>query len=104
MVVVRLVERWRVTPSAASHRIVILGQRVSYPAANVAAIVVLGLAVLGAVVVGLALVGAIREVTRQRRLSRRLAARSHCPERTRSSSTVSARTPSAPAWSGLACT
>ena len=39
VVFVRVAERWRVTPSAASHRIVVLGQRVSYPAANLAAIV-----------------------------------------------------------------
>jgi beta-lactamase regulating signal transducer with metallopeptidase domain len=71
-VFVRLVERWRVTPSTTSHRIVILGQRLSYPAANVAAIVVLGLALVGAVVVSLALIGAARELTASRRLSRRL--------------------------------
>jgi hypothetical protein len=73
VVFVRLVERWRVTPSAASHRIVILGQRLSYPAANVAAIVVLALALLGAVVVALALAGVSREVSASRRLGRRLA-------------------------------
>ncbi len=74
VVFVRLVERWRVTPSTASHRIVILGQRMSYPAANLAAIAVLGLALLGAVVVGVALVGASRELSASRRLSSRLAA------------------------------
>jgi hypothetical protein len=74
VVFVRLVERWRVTPSAASHRIVILGQRLSYPAANVAAIVVLALALLGAAVVLLAIAGIIRELAASRGLTRRLAA------------------------------
>jgi hypothetical protein len=74
VVFVRLAERWRVTPSEASHRIVILGQRLSYPAANVAAIVVLALAAFGAVVIVLAVAGVIREVSASRRLSRRLAA------------------------------
>jgi hypothetical protein len=74
VVFARLVERWRVTPSATSHRIVILGQRMSYPEANLAAIVVLGLALLGAVVVALAIAGAVREVMASQRLARRLAA------------------------------
>jgi hypothetical protein len=74
IVFARLVERWRVTPSAASHRVVILGQPVSYPVANLAAITVLGLALLGAAVVGLALVGSIGEVRASRRLGQRLAA------------------------------
>jgi Zn-dependent protease with chaperone function len=72
-VAVRLIERWRVTPSAASHRIVILGQRMSYPAANGAALLVLGLALVGAVVVTLTVAGVIREVTASQRLGRRLA-------------------------------
>lgn len=72
VVFVRLVERWRVTPSATSHRIVILGQRLSYPAANVAAIVVLVLALLGAIVVALGLITATQELTASRRLGRRL--------------------------------
>lgn len=74
VVFARLVERWRVTPSATSHRIVILGQRMSYPAANLAAIVILGLALLGAVVVARAIAGVVREVVASQRLARRLAA------------------------------
>ena len=73
-VVVRLAERWRVTPAAASHNISILGQDVSYPAANLAAIVVLVLAVFGLAVVVLALAGAAREVTASARFGRRIAA------------------------------
>jgi hypothetical protein len=72
VVFVRLIERWRVTPSRTSHHIVILGQPIGYPAANAAAIVVLALALLGAVVVGLTIAGAARELTAARRLSRRL--------------------------------
>jgi hypothetical protein len=72
VVFVRLVERWRVSPSSASHHIVILGQRIGYPAANVGAIVVLALALLGAVVMGRAFVAAVRELTAARRLGRRL--------------------------------
>lgn len=61
-VVVRLLEVWRVTPTAGSHRVVILGQRLSYPAANLDAVVVVLLAVLGAVVTARALTAAVREV------------------------------------------
>lgn len=72
-VLVRLVERWRVTPSAASHHISLFGQKVSYPAANLAAVVVLVLAVLGLAVVALAVAGAARELSSSARFSRRLA-------------------------------
>jgi Zn-dependent protease with chaperone function len=72
-VLVRLVERWRVTPSAASHHISLFGQKVSYPAANLAAVVVLVLALLGLAVVALAVAGAARELSSSLRFSRRLA-------------------------------
>ena len=49
-VVARLLESWRVTSRATSHRIEIFGQRLSYPAANVDAIVIVLLAALGSVV------------------------------------------------------
>ncbi len=73
LVFVRLAQRWQVTPAAVSHRVVILGQPLSYPAANVTALLVLGLALFGAVVVAIAVIGAIREVAATRRLARRLA-------------------------------
>lgn len=73
VVFVRLVERWRVTASTASHRIAILGLEMSYPAANLAAIFVLALALVGAVVIARAVAGVIGEVAASRRLGRRLA-------------------------------
>lgn len=73
LVFVRLFEGWRVTPHAVSHHIAILGLRLSYPVANLAAIVVLGFALLGAVVVGITIAGTIREVRASRRFGGRLA-------------------------------
>jgi BlaR1 peptidase M56 len=73
-VVVRLAERWRVTPSAASHHISLLGQKVSYPAANFAAVVVMLLALLGLAAVVLVLAGGARELTRSTRFVRRMTA------------------------------
>jgi bla regulator protein blaR1 len=72
-VVSRLVESWRVTPRAASHQISIFGQNLSYPAANVDAIVILLLAALGLVVTARALTGAARELQASRRFHRFLA-------------------------------
>jgi Zn-dependent protease with chaperone function len=77
LVFMRLFERWRVTPHAVSHRIAILGQGLSYPVANLAAIVVLGLAVLGALVVVVAVAATARELRATRRFSRHLAAGRH---------------------------
>ena len=74
-VIWRLVETWRVTPEAASHRISILGQRLTYPAANLAAVIVVALAVVGLAVVAMVAGGAVRELATDRRLRRRLAAR-----------------------------
>ena len=73
LVLLRLVETWRVSPQRVSHHVVILGQTLSYPAANLAAVIVLVLAVLGAVVTARAVLGVAREVTGARRLHRRLA-------------------------------
>jgi hypothetical protein len=73
-VVARLVERWRVSSAAASHHIALLGQKVSYPAANFAAIVVLLLALFGLTVVVLAVAGAARELIASARFGRRMAA------------------------------
>ena len=50
LVVVRLFESWRVTSRLASHHISIFGQRLSYPTANLDAIVIVLLAALGSVV------------------------------------------------------
>jgi uncharacterized integral membrane protein len=69
-VVTRLLESWRVTSRAASHQIWIFGQRVSYPAANVDAIVIVLLAALGSVVTARALTGAARELQASRRFGR----------------------------------
>ena len=72
-VVARLLESWRVTSRAASHQISILGQKLSYPAANVDAIVIVLLAGLGLVVTARALAGAVRELQASRRFHRFLA-------------------------------
>ncbi len=76
-VVWRLVETWRVTPEAASHRISILGQQLTYPAANLAAVIVVALAGLGLAVTGMTVTGAVRELAADRRLHRWLAAQAH---------------------------
>ncbi len=74
-VVIRLLETWRVSP-AGTHQISIFGQRLSYPAANLDAIVIMLLAALGAIVTVRAVHGAMREVQNSRRLQRRLAEQS----------------------------
>ena len=73
-VVVRLVETWRVTPDATSHQISILGQKLSYPAANVAALVVVFLALLGFAVTVMTVLGAAREIAASFRFGRRMRA------------------------------
>jgi hypothetical protein len=73
-VVSRLLEAWRLTPGAASHQIAILGQSLSYPAANLAALVVLGLALAGLAVTALTAGGAVRELLVDWRLRRALRA------------------------------
>jgi hypothetical protein len=73
-VLTRLLESWRVSPGAISHRVSILGQRLSYPTANAGALIVLGLGLLGGIVVAIALIAIGRELTHARRLTRRLAA------------------------------
>ncbi len=72
-VLARLLESWRVTPHAASHQILIFGQRLSYPAANIDAVVIVLLALLGSVVSARALTGAFREIQASRRFQRLLA-------------------------------
>ncbi len=70
-VIFRLVETWRVAPRA-SHEVSFLGEKLSYPAVNLAAVVVAGLAGLGLAVVARTVAGAVREVLASQRLHRRL--------------------------------
>jgi Zn-dependent protease with chaperone function len=72
-VLARLFESWRITPHAASHRISILGQQLSYPAANVGAIVVVVLAALGLMVTAVAVRATVLELAAARRFHRWLA-------------------------------
>jgi hypothetical protein len=69
-VVVRLVEVWRVTPQTSSHRISLLGLRLSYPTANLAAVVVLVLALFGLAVTVITVAGAAWELAASRRFGR----------------------------------
>jgi hypothetical protein len=78
-VIWRLIETWRVTPGAASHRISVLGQRLSYPAANLGAVIVVALAALGLTVIAMTARGAARELAADRRLRRWL--RAHAARR-----------------------
>ena len=71
---VRLVETWRVTPHATSHQISVLGQTLSYPTANFAAVVVVFLALLGLAVTMLTVLGAVRELAASIRFARRMRA------------------------------
>jgi hypothetical protein len=71
-VLARLLESWRVTPHA-SHQILMFGQKVSYPAANLDAVVIVLLAVLGSVVTARALTGALRQGQASRHFQRLLA-------------------------------
>lgn len=73
-VVVRLIETWHVSPPPLSHRITVLGQPLSYPTANFAAVVVLVLALLGLTVMLTAIAGIAREIAGAMRLRRSLRA------------------------------
>jgi Zn-dependent protease with chaperone function len=72
-VIARMVETWRVSAEIASRRISLLGQRLSYPVANFAAVVVLVLALLGLVVIVMLLVGAAKEFRTAARFNRLMA-------------------------------
>ncbi len=74
LMIVRLVQTWRVTPAMTSHELSILGERLSYPAANLGAVVVVALAVLGLAVTARSIAGAVRELMSGGRLRRRLRA------------------------------
>jgi hypothetical protein len=71
-VVARLFESWRVSSRAASHQITLLGQQLSYPAANFDAIVIVLLAGLGAVVTARVVSGGLRELAASRDFHRHL--------------------------------
>lgn len=73
-VIVRLSEAWRVSPRASSHEIDLVGTRLSYPAANAGALVVLALALIGLTVTAIAAVSAAREILGSIRLTRGLMA------------------------------
>lgn len=66
-VVMRLLESWRVTSGTKSHEISIFGQKLSYPVANIDAIVILLLAALGLAVTARAVTATVREVRASRR-------------------------------------
>lgn len=73
-VIGRLFVTWRVTPHAASHQISLLGHRLSYPVANLDALIVLALALAGLAVGAMTALGAVRELAATRTLERHLAA------------------------------
>jgi hypothetical protein len=73
-VIWRLTATWRVTPSTATHRISVLGHTLTYPAANLGAVIVVALALIGLAAVALAASGAVRELAADYRLRRRLGA------------------------------
>jgi hypothetical protein len=73
-VLVGLLESWRVTSHMPSHHISILGQLVSYPTANIEAILMLVLAILGAAVAIRTVSGALRELRAARRFDREFVA------------------------------
>jgi Peptidase family M48 len=66
----RLAGSWHIGPRA--HTISILGQRLAYPSANVAAIAVLALALLGLAVTARALAAAAKEIAGARKLEAQL--------------------------------
>jgi hypothetical protein len=77
LVVVRLFESWRVAPAAASHHVTVFGLRLSYPEANIEAVVIVALATIGLLTLLLAIRGAVREYRLARRLDHWLASRRH---------------------------
>jgi hypothetical protein len=74
-VVVRLFETWRVGSIRGPHRIAIFGQSLTYPTANLDAIVIMLLAALGTIVTGLVISGAVRELAASRRFQCHLRSR-----------------------------
>ena len=70
LVVLRLLETWRIEPDAVANQVSLLGARLSYPSANAAAVVVLCQALLGLAV----LVEGGRATLRELRAARRFSA------------------------------
>jgi Zn-dependent protease with chaperone function len=68
--VTRMIASWRISPRA--HTLTLLGQQFAYPAANVAGIAVLVLALVGLCVTITALAAAVREIRDARRLTAQL--------------------------------
>jgi hypothetical protein len=79
LAIARVFLTWRVTPHTASHHITLVGYRLSYPVANLDAVVVLALALAGLVVAARAVWGAAREVAAAAAFQRRLAAQAPRP-------------------------
>ena len=69
-VIFRLLETWRITPGATSHQVSIIGAKLTYPAANLAAVIVVALALLGLAVTAMMVSGVLRELAADRRLRR----------------------------------
>jgi hypothetical protein len=74
-VIFRLLETWRVTPATTSHEVSILGEKLTYPAANLGAVVVVALAALGLVACARMANGMVRELAASHRVRRGLLAR-----------------------------
>jgi Zn-dependent protease with chaperone function len=74
--IAQLFASWRIGGTPASHEVSLLGLRVSYPAANLAAIAVTVLAGFGLLIAGAAAWGLGRELLADRRFRRALAASS----------------------------
>jgi beta-lactamase regulating signal transducer with metallopeptidase domain len=72
-VIVRLLETWRVGARGVGHQISIVGLSLSYPAANLDAIVIMLLAALGAVVTFLVITSTVHEIEAARRFDSHLA-------------------------------
>jgi hypothetical protein len=75
LVLAQLLETWRIGPAHAGDVVVVLGQRIGYPAANAGAIAVAVLAGTGLVIVMLAARAAARELCADRRFRRAMARR-----------------------------
>jgi Zn-dependent protease with chaperone function len=71
-VVARLTETWRVSPQAAAHHVTLVGLSVSYPTANLDAIVVLVLAAFGLAALVRLLIAGAGELVRSLRFTRGL--------------------------------
>lgn len=67
-----LLETWRIGSPPVSHHIIVLGWRLGYPSANLAAVIVLVLAGVGGAMLLRGSAAALRELRGARRLARRL--------------------------------